>query len=257
MMIVFHFFLLVSLVHGTYLYFERNTVELSLWESTEVHSKISSIKAIASSSLSIEYELHGDANQTFFLHPHTGDLVLLKPLDYETIPIYKLTIEARSSAIAPCFAELVIHVLNVNDNPPEIHLIIYPSVSYESNLIQYDLNSSSTPFATINIKDLDQSTEHLSLVLNDTEYFQIQLIRQMKSNSVYILSIKNQGQALDREDFYLSMNACDHDQPELCTNRTFQFHFRSNDNFHLSKIVHEQMNNINTSFNSMKSLLRI
>ena len=49
-----------------------------------------------------------------------------------------------------------------------------------TNIIKYDLNTSSTPFATINIKDLDESTKNLSLILNDTEHFQIQLIRQYK-----------------------------------------------------------------------------
>ncbi|CAF3028644.1 unnamed protein product [Rotaria sp. Silwood2] len=73
--------------------------------------------------------------------------------------------------------------------------MFYPSVLYESNKIKYDLNTYSTPLATINIKDLDESTKNLSLVINDTEHFQIQFVRQIKNGliteSIYILSTKN------------------------------------------------------------------
>ena len=234
-MIFFYLILSFSLVNSSsvYLFFERTTIELSLSESIEIHSKLSSIQAQASSSLSIVYRLHGDTDQTFFLNTQTGELYLRKSLDYETQPIYKLTIEARAatatSIVAPCFTQLIIYIVNINDNPPDINLVIYPSVLYESDIIKYDLNSPLTHFATIYIKDLDESTENLTLTINNTDDFQVQLIRRMKTSLVYILSIRTHGQYLKQEDFYISMNTCDNDQPLLCTNRTYRFQFRSNE----------------------------
>jgi len=124
---------------------------------------------------------------------------------------------------------LIIYIVNINDNPPDINLVIYPSVLYESDIIKYDLNSPLTHFATIYIKDLDESTENLTLTINNTDDFQVQLIRRMKTSLVYILSIRTHGQYLKQEDFYISMNTCDNDQPLLCTNRTYRFQFRSNE----------------------------
>jgi hypothetical protein len=227
-MILLRLLFLISLTHATYLYFERDSYDIFISESTEIYTKISLIQAISSPSLSIRYELHGDTNKTFYLNSLTAELILLNRLDYETIPIYKLTMEARSSSsIAPCFSELVIHIVNVNDNPPEMNVVIYPSVLYESKIIKYDLNTSSTPFATINIKDLDESTENLSLSINDTEHFQIQLIRRMKNILIYLLSTKNNSQLIYQDNYYVSFNSCDNDQPSLCTNQTYQLYLKS------------------------------
>ncbi|CAF3329580.1 unnamed protein product [Rotaria socialis] len=229
-MIFLRFLFIIYFTNATYLYFERESYEIFISESIQIYTKIALIKAISYPSLSIQYELHGDTNQSFYLNSLTGELTLLNPVDYETIPIYKLTVEARStSAVAPCFSELIIHVLNINDNPPDINLIIYPSLLYKSNTIKYDLNISSTPFATINIKDFDESTKNLSLYLNDTEHFQVQLIRQIKNDVIYILSTKNNAQLIDQDDYYLLLTACDNDQPLLCTNQTYKFHMKSNE----------------------------
>ncbi|CAF3704685.1 unnamed protein product [Adineta steineri] len=229
-MILLRLLFLIYFTNAIYLYFDRDSYDIQIPESTQVYTKIGLIKATSSPSLSIQYELHGDTNKTFYLNSLTGELILLNSVDYETISIYKLTIEARSSSIiAPCFSELIIHIININDNPPEINLIIYPSVLYEFNIIKYDLKSSSTPFATINIKDPDDSTQYLSLSLNDTEHFQIQLIRQFKNDLIYILSTKNNSQLIHQDYYYLLLNSCDNDQPILCTNQSYRFYMKSNE----------------------------
>jgi hypothetical protein len=229
-MIFLRLLLIIYFTNATYLYFDHDLYEIYISESTPIHTKIGLIKAISSPSLSVQYELHGDTNKMFYLNSLTGELILLNSTDYESISMYKLTIEAHSSStIAPCFSELIIHILNVNDNPPEIHLIIYPSVLYESNIIKYDFETSSTPFATININDLDESTNKLSLLINDTEHFQIQLIRQIKNELIYILSTKNNSELIHQDYYYLSLYSCDNDQPLLCTNQTYIFHMKSNE----------------------------
>jgi hypothetical protein len=234
-MILLRLLLIISFTNAVF-FFERDSYEFYISESAPIHTKIGFIKATSSSSLSsIQYELYGDINQTFQLNSSTGELILLNSLDYETITTYKLTIEARlSTIIAPCFTELTIHVLNTNDNPPEINLMFYPSVLFERNLLKYDLHTYSTALATINLKDIDESTKNLSLFINDTTHFQIQFVRQIKNGliteSIYILSTKNNSQLIEHEYYYLSLNACDNDQPLLWTNRSYKFHIKPNEN---------------------------
>ena len=235
-MILLQILVILSSADAIFLFFERDSYEFSVTESAPIHTRIGSIRATSSSSLAVEYELHGDTNRTFSLNRATGELVLSHSLDYETISIYKLTIEARSSSsVAPCLSELIIHVLNTNDNSPEINLMFYPSVVLRGNVLSYDLNSHSTPLGAIYIKDLDQSTNNLTLIINDTEHFQIQFVRQVKNGlvteSTYILSTKNNSQLIHQEDYYLSLNACDNDQPILWTNRSYEFHLQSTEQF--------------------------
>jgi hypothetical protein len=233
-MILLRLLLIIYLTNAEFLFFERDSYEFYVLESTPIYTKIGSIKVTSSSSLSVQYKLYGDINKTFDLNSSTGELILLNSLDYETISLHKLTIEARSSSpIAPCFSEIIIHVLNTNDNPPDINLIFYPSVFFQPNLIKYDLNTYSTLFATINIKDLDESSTNLSLFLNDTEHFQLQFVRQNKNGliteSIYILSTKNNPQLIEQEYYYLSLNSCDNDQPLLWTNRSYEFQMKPNE----------------------------
>ncbi|CAF1386892.1 unnamed protein product [Adineta ricciae] len=235
-MIPFYLFLFISSTNGIFLFFERDSYEFFVSESAPINTKIGTIQATSSSSLSIRYELYGDINKTFYLNSTTGILTLSNTLDYETISIYKLTIEARalSSTVAPSFSEIVIHVLNTNDNPPDINVMFYPSVLTEGNVIKYDLNSNSTPLATINIKDLDESTNNLTLFINDTQHFQLQFVRQSKNGliteSIYILSTRNNPHLLKNDHYYLSLYSCDNDQPPLWTNRTYEFHLKPNEN---------------------------
>lgn len=221
--------LIFSVANGVYLHFDRNSYDLLVSESTQIYSTVGLIEASASAYLPIEYELHGETNGTFHLNSTTGALTLWESLDYESIPVYKFTVEARSSSfLPPCFAELVVHVLNVNDHTPEIDLIGYAS----SNVIIYDLQRSSTPFATLHLRDRDESTKNLSVHLNDSEHFHVELLRQVKgsllSESLYILSTKNNGQFVDHQYSYgLLIHACDHDQPNLCSTRSSRWQLQS------------------------------
>jgi hypothetical protein len=235
-MILLRLLWMIYVTDGLFLFFERNSYEFFVSESIPIPTRVGLIRATASSSLDIEYELHGNPNRTFSYDSLTNELYLIQPLDYETISIHKLTLEVRSTSnIAPSFTELIVHVLNTNDNPPEINLILYPSIVMESTNLFYDLNSYSTPLATISIKDLDQSTNNLTLLINDTEHFQIQFVRQIRHGSIveaiYLLSTKNNTRLIERNDYVLSLNTCDNDQPRLWTNRSYEFHLKSTEQF--------------------------
>lgn len=222
-MILLRVFLFISLTHATYLYFEYPSYEISILESMEISTKLTRITAISSPQLSIRYALHTDTNETFALHAMTGELILLKSLDYERMSLYRLTIEARSSS-SSCFTELILHIININDHPPDIHLIIHPSIYYQTYWIALDETLPSISFATIHIKDRDSSTKNLTLMINDTEHFHIQSIRQSNNHLLYLLSTKTN---LSYSHYDLLVTSCDDDQPSLCTNEIYQFHFQS------------------------------
>ncbi|XP_038061188.1 uncharacterized protein LOC119731947 isoform X4 [Patiria miniata] len=65
--------------------------------------------------------LSGNDDGTFSVNPGNGNIVLLKPLDRETVPIYNITIRAQDNAAPPLSATtyVVIEVRDFNDNDPQ------------------------------------------------------------------------------------------------------------------------------------------
>jgi len=63
----------------------------------------------------------------FQIHPSTGELTLVAPLDYESHPRYTLVIRARDSGVPPRHSTATIHlnVLDVNDHAPHFPQSLY------------------------------------------------------------------------------------------------------------------------------------
>ena len=213
--------------------FNRSSYDLFIVESTPVPSTLAFLPATVSSWMPVEYRLHGDLNQTFQLNSSTAELKLIRPIDYELIQLYRLIIEVfrRSTPSSSSFAELNIHLLNVNDNTPEINLI-----QHSSGTIKYNLQTCSMVFATIHLKDFDLSTKHLTLSINDSEHFQIDLLRETQFQffveSIYILSTKNQCQwKMHHYSYGIELETCDEDSPNLCSTRSYSFRFQTAEYF--------------------------
>lgn len=66
------------------------------------------------------YLAAGNFGEVFELHENTGQLKLKGPLDFEMNKDYYLLVEARDSGIPPfsTYAEIDLHLTDVNDNPP-------------------------------------------------------------------------------------------------------------------------------------------
>ena len=62
----------------------------------------------------------GNIGNAFDIHPSSGDVTLVQPLNREVTPCYNLTIRARDSGTPPMHNEttVFIKVTDVNDNPP-------------------------------------------------------------------------------------------------------------------------------------------
>ena len=70
----------------------------------------------------LEYFLIPDleSNQMFYLDSATGDLELMRPLDYEKRQNYSIMVQVFSGSLQTT-EELTIAVVDVNDNPPTLH----------------------------------------------------------------------------------------------------------------------------------------
>nr|XP_006998146.2 protocadherin beta-7 isoform X1 [Peromyscus maniculatus bairdii] len=85
--------------------------------------------------------------QTFQINSTTGHLYLKAELDYEAIQTYSITIQAKDSGGLSGKCTVVVEVLDVNDNPPELLMSSLTSPIAE--------NSPETVVAVFRIRDRD------------------------------------------------------------------------------------------------------
>ncbi|XP_076844234.1 protocadherin Fat 4 isoform X2 [Brachyhypopomus gauderio] len=104
--------------------FPKSTMTVDVLENMRIGELVASITATDSDSGSnadITYSIMANNNHgTFSISPSTGSVFLVRKLDYETQPLYKLNITAKDSGTPPRSSSipLVIHVRDFNDNPP-------------------------------------------------------------------------------------------------------------------------------------------
>ena len=77
----------------------------------------------------------GNERQEFSVHPITGAVTILEPLDYDTIQEYHLNITATDLAFEPkqAIATLTINVSDINDNPPTFNQSLYEAYLPENS----------------------------------------------------------------------------------------------------------------------------
>ncbi|KAG9348482.1 hypothetical protein JZ751_002217, partial [Albula glossodonta] len=73
------------------------------------------------------YVASGNFGEAFQLHQETGELMISKPLDYETNKEYLIWVEARDRGSPPfsSYAEIRINITDVNDNSPVFSQSVY------------------------------------------------------------------------------------------------------------------------------------
>ncbi|XP_041930485.1 protocadherin Fat 1-like isoform X2 [Alosa sapidissima] len=80
--------------------------------------QVSATDADVHGNAEITYQLSGDGAERFSLHPTTGELRSLLPLDREERQAFKLTAQAQDGGGLSCQVAVEIAVTDVNDNPP-------------------------------------------------------------------------------------------------------------------------------------------
>ncbi|XP_036060853.1 protocadherin beta-3-like [Onychomys torridus] len=147
--------------------------------------------------------------KTFQLNPTTGDIQLVKALDYETINTYEVDIEAKDGGGLSGKCTVIVQVVDVNDNPPELTLSSVNSPIPE--------NSEETVVAVFSVADLDSGDNGKATcsIQNDLPF-------TLKPSVENFYTIVSEG-ALDREsraEYNITITVTDLGSPRLTTQHT-------------------------------------
>uniref|UniRef100_A0A3Q4GK73 Si:ch73-379j16.2 n=1 Tax=Neolamprologus brichardi TaxID=32507 RepID=A0A3Q4GK73_NEOBR len=178
----------------------------------------------------IEYffggELKGNLYEIFNMDKDTGELRINGEIDFEKTDIFKLDVHATDKGQPPMSADctVIINVLDVNDNKPEIE------VTSLSKIVSED-SKPGTVVALISITDQDADAGvNGKIILSLTSGLPFELKPSYKEN-VYSVVTKD---LLDREEvsqYELTIKATDCGEPPLSTFKTLNIHVADvNDN---------------------------
>nr|XP_055187862.1 protocadherin gamma-A7 isoform X12 [Nyctereutes procyonoides] len=143
--------------------------------------------------------------QIFQLNPHTGELSTLEGLDYEVSNYYEMEVQAQDGPGSMTRAKVMITILDVNDNTPEV------TVTSVSNLIPED-TPLGTVVALFYLQDRD-SGENGKVTCTISENLPFKLERSI-DNYYRLVTAKN----LDREKlsvYNITLKATDGGTPPL------------------------------------------
>ncbi|XP_045686157.1 protocadherin beta-8 [Phyllostomus hastatus] len=93
------------------------------------------------------FQASEEIRKTFELNPVTGDIQLKKQLDFEAIQSYEVNIEAKDAGTLTGKCTVLIQVMDVNDNAPELTMSALTR--------QIPENSPETVVAVFSVSDLD------------------------------------------------------------------------------------------------------
>uniref|UniRef100_A0A4W4H839 Cadherin domain-containing protein n=1 Tax=Electrophorus electricus TaxID=8005 RepID=A0A4W4H839_ELEEL len=109
-----------------------------------------------------------EARELFDIDPETGDLTMLRSLDYENEKSYILNIKARDKGSLADTCKVVIDVIDENDNSPTIQLMSFTNTLPENSPV-------GTTVAVINVEDADSGKNGLvQCAINENIPFKIQ-----------------------------------------------------------------------------------
>ncbi|XP_015979619.1 protocadherin gamma-A3 isoform X21 [Rousettus aegyptiacus] len=166
-------------------------------------------------------EMPGKIAQIFHLNSVTGDISILKSLDYEDAMFYEIKVEAQDGPGLLSIAKILVTVLDVNDNAPEVMITSFTgSVPEEA--------TAGREIALVNVHDRDsgQNGQVTVFVLGNMPF------NLEKSIDQYYRLVT--AKSLDREQFSeynLTLRAIDGGNPPLSTDTHFTVHVADiNDN---------------------------
>lgn len=165
----------------------------------------------------------------FSIDPKLGEIVLKKPLDYESRHSYELDIQAKDLGPnpIPTHCKVVIKVLDINDNTPDIKVTWAAQDSSEINVSEAVPLGSFVALVMANDPDSGANGDVHCHLIQDHEHFRLQ---KAKANS-YILTTNA---ILDREkwDVYdITIQAQDQGEPSFTANKSLKIFVRdANDN---------------------------
>ncbi|NXL77444.1 PCDBD protein, partial [Leptocoma aspasia] len=162
----------------------------------------------------ISYQLSqagGQSDSAFVIDPKTGEIKLTKPLDFEAAETHELSVKARDGGGLSAICKVLVEVVDVNDNAPELVVSSFSSPLAENTV-------PGTVVALFTVRDRDSGANgKISCALEDQLFFSL---RPAYKNYYELVTVS----ALDREEraqYILSVTAADAGSPPLTSTQTF------------------------------------
>ncbi|XP_061209961.1 protocadherin beta-15-like [Neopsephotus bourkii] len=153
----------------------------------------------------------GQSHSAFKIDSRSGEIKLTKPLDFETAKNHELSVRATDGGGLSTICRVLVEVVDVNDNAPEVMVNSFSSPIPEDSL-------PGTVIALFTVKDQDSgSNGKISCALEDQLSFSL---RPAYKNYFELVTVS----ALDREEkarYILTVTAADAGSPPLTTTQTF------------------------------------
>ncbi|XP_069812803.1 protocadherin gamma-B4-like [Dendropsophus ebraccatus] len=207
--------------------FNQDTYRIRLQENAAIGSLVIQLNATdedEGSNAQITYSfshISDDACQSFTIDSLNGKIKVLEDLDFETSDIYEMTVEAKDGGGHVTHCKVLVQVMDVNDNAPEIAITSFLASIPENSPV-------GTVIALLNVHDLD-SGMNSEVVCHISDTLAFQLIPS--PNSYYKLVT---AASMDRErnpSYNVTIHCTDNGSPPLSTNKTFQLNISDvNDN---------------------------
>ncbi|XP_043369203.1 protocadherin-23 isoform X2 [Dermochelys coriacea] len=168
-----------------------------------VVTQVSANDVDLSPALLYSFTEDGNPGMKFAINQHTGVVTLVKPLDFEETAQYELWISV-SDSVHQTEAQLTIHVLDVNDNPP-----VFTQYSYQVTVPELAPVGTSV----LTVSAIDRDSEHNGIIsykiLSSYEGFSI----DHKNGSVFTAKpVPHLGKS---SVIHLLIEAKDHGDPAL------------------------------------------
>ncbi|XP_046828165.1 protocadherin-like wing polarity protein stan isoform X1 [Vespa crabro] len=112
------------------------------YTSNPIVARIRATDADAGNNAAVRYAIIGGNTQnTFSIDNMSGDVALVKPLDYESMRSYKIVIRAQDGGTPPRSntTQLLVHVKDVNDNAPRFYTSHFQDAVAENVPIGYSV----------------------------------------------------------------------------------------------------------------------
>ncbi|XP_036097848.1 protocadherin gamma-A3-like [Molossus molossus] len=207
--------------------FTQSEYQVSVQENFPVGTRLLTVNATDPDegfNAQVSYMLDkmpGKIAEIFYLNSVTGDISILKSLDYEDARFYEIKIEAQDGPGLLSKAKIVVTVLDVNDNAPEITITSFTgSVTEET--------AAGREVALVNVHDQDSGKNgQVTVFVLGNMPFNLE-----KSIDQYYRLVT--ARSLDREqisEYNITLRATDGGSPPLSTDTHIILHVADiNDN---------------------------
>uniref|UniRef100_A0A663EWA1 Protocadherin beta-15-like n=1 Tax=Aquila chrysaetos chrysaetos TaxID=223781 RepID=A0A663EWA1_AQUCH len=153
----------------------------------------------------------GQSHSSFAIDAVTGEIRLTKPLDFEAAENHELSVRATDGGGLSAMCKVLVEVVDVNDNAPEVVVSSFSSPLPENAL-------PGTVVALFTVRDRDAGANgKISCALEDQLLFSL---RPAYKNYYELVTVST----LDREEtarYTLAVTAADAGSPPLTTTQTF------------------------------------